>query len=190
MRRFIACLSVLLCTIFATAQERAPVDASPGKPHAALARFAGDWEARATFWAWKDPSAPSMECTATVRAKMIMGGRFLLQNIDGRCTDQPVEAIGVIGYDGATRRYQAASFDNMGTSIARHVGEMNDAGDIVLHSAYRDQATGETVDRRTVRTMVSEREWLETAHETRSGHERKVMEIRAQRIDGKVAPTP
>lgn len=112
-----------------------------------------------------------------------MGGRFLFQNVKGRCMDQPVEAIGVIGYDNATRRYQAASFDNMGTSISRHVGEMNDAGHIVLHSTYQDQATGKTIERLTVRMMISEREWLETAHETRNGNERKVMEIRARRID-------
>ena len=152
--------------------------------------MAGDWDARAKFWTWKDPSAAPMECTATVSAKMIMGGRFLLQNVEGHCMDQPVEAIGVIGYDNAIGRYQAASFDNLGTSIARHVGDMNDAGDIVLHFTYQDQATGETVDRRTVRTMLSEREWVETAHETRHGDERKVMEIRAWRIDGPVPIRP
>jgi hypothetical protein len=190
MRRLIACLPVLLWTIFAAAQERPPVGASPGKPPAALARLAGDWKARATFWKWKDPSGPLMECTATIRAKIIMGGRFLLQNVEGHCTDQPVEAIGVIGYDNATGRYEAASFDNMGTRISRHVGEMNDAGDIVLHSTYQDQITGEKVDRRTVRTMISAREWLETAYETRNGDERKVMEIRAQRIDGAVPQRP
>jgi hypothetical protein len=58
---------------------------------------------------------------------------------------------------------------------------MNDAGDIVLHLGYRDRTTGETVDRRTVRMMISEREWVETAHETRNRQERKVMEIRAKR---------
>jgi hypothetical protein len=188
MRRLIACLPALLWTIFAAAQERPPVGASPGKPHAALTRLAGDWTARATFWTWKDPSAPSMECTAKIRAKMIMGGRFLLQNVEGHCANQPVEAIGVIGYDNAAGRYEAASFDNMGTSISRHVGEMNDAGEMVLHSTYQDQVTGATVDRRTVRTMISEREWVETAHETRNGDERKVMEIRAERMDGAVPP--
>ena len=30
-------------------------------------------------------STPSMECTVTVRARMVMGGRFPLQNAQGRC---------------------------------------------------------------------------------------------------------
>jgi hypothetical protein len=122
-----------------------------------------------------------MECTATVNASMIMGGRFLFQKVDGRCMGQPLEAIGVIGHDNATGQYQAASFSNMGTGISRHVGVRNDAGDISLNSSYQDQATGATVSRRTVRTMISENEWVETAHETRNGSDEKVMEIRARR---------
>jgi hypothetical protein len=182
MNRPPALLLVLLCAIPAIAQEPPAVSAAPGKPHAALARLAGDWQARATFWTWEDQSTPSMECTATVSAEMIMGGRFLLQNVKGRCVDQPVEAIGVIGYDNATGRYEAVSFDNMGTSISKHVGEINEAPDIVLHLSYVDRATGERVERRTVRELIAEHEWVETAHETRDRQERRVMEIRATRI--------
>ena len=115
---------------------------------------------------------------------MIMRGRFLFQKVEGQCMGQPIEAIGVVGHDNATGRYQAASFDNMGTSTSRHVGERNDAGDIVLHSSYQDQATGAPVNRRTVRRMISENEWVQTAHETRNGAEHKVMEIRARRTKG------
>src|SRR5688572_1668609 len=187
MRTVIACLFALMSTIPVTAQAQASDRASAGKPHVALADMAGDWEAHAKFWSWKDASAAPTECTATVSAKMIMSGRFLFQNVDGRCMDQPVEAIGVIGYDNASGRYEAASFDNMGSSISLHAGTMNEAGDIVLDLSYQDQVTGQTVHRRTVRRMISEREWVESAHETRNGDERKVMEIRARRID---APMP
>jgi hypothetical protein len=149
--------------------------------------MAGDWEAHARFWTWNDPSAAPTECKATVNARMVMGGRFLMQNVEGHCMDEPVEAIGVIGYDNAAGRYEAASFDNMGTSISLHSGKMNESGDIVLYLSYRDQRAGQTVNRRTVRRMISEREWEESAHETRNGDERKVMEIRARRMD---APMP
>ena len=119
-----------------------------------------------------------------------MGGRFLFQNVEGTCMEQPVEAIGVIGYDNATAHYVAVSFDNMSTSMSRHVGEMNEAGDLVLHLSYPDPATGERIDRRTVRTMISDREWVETAHETRGTGERKVMEIRARKMDAVVPREP
>jgi hypothetical protein len=159
-----------------------PMD-EPGEPHAALAQMAGIWEAQAQFWVAEDPATPPMDCTATVSAQMIMDGRFLFQNVEGQCGGQPVEAIGVIGYDNVTGRYQAVDFDNMGTGISRHIGERNDAGDIVLHSSYMDPGTGETINRRTVRRLISESEWLETAYDIRSDAERKVMEIRARRTD-------
>jgi hypothetical protein len=183
MKKMIACLPALLYAVSAIAQESPPDSAAPGESHAALVRLAGDWEAHATFWAWQDQSTPSMECTVTVSARMVMGGRFLLQNVQGQCMDQPVEAIGVIGYDNATGQYQAVDFDNMRTNITRHIGEMNDVGDIVFHLSYTDRTTGESVDRRTVRTMISEREWVETAHESRNRDERQVMEIRATKVE-------
>ena len=166
-----------------------PPASAPGKAHAALVRLAGNWEAHARFWMSRDPSAPPTECTATVNASIIMGGRFLFQKVEGQCMGQPVEAIGVIGHDNATGRYQAASFDNMGTRISVHVGESNEAGDLVLHLSYQDPAAA-TVNRRTVRTMVSNNEWVETAYETRNGADQKVMEIRARRINTGVPLRP
>jgi hypothetical protein len=188
MRTLVGSLLLLLGVNVVAAQRPLPAS-GPGEPHATLARLAGTWEAHARFWS-PDPSAPPTECTATVNASMIMGGRFLFQKVEGQCMGQPLEAIGVIGHDNATGRYQAASFSNMGTSIAQHAGEKNDAGDIVLQSSYQDQATGATVNRRTVRTMISENEWVETAHETRTGAEQKVMEIRARRATGPVSRRP
>lgn len=185
MRTLVASFLLFLFVNPVASQKPRPASA-PGEAHAVLARLSGKWEARAQFWISTAPSAPPMECTATVNADMIMGGRFLFQRVAGQCMGQPIEAIGVIGHDNATGRYQAASFDNMGTSISRHVGERNDAGDIVLHSSYQDQATGATVNRRTVRKMISENEWVETGHETRNGADYKVMEIRARRTKGSV----
>ena len=189
MRMLIASLILLLWVNPLAAQKPLPASA-PSEPHLALGRLAGNWEAHARFWMPTNPSAPPMECTATVSAEMIMGGRFLFQKVDGECMGQPLEAIGVIGHDNATGQYEATSFSNMGTSMTRHVGERNKAGDIVLHSSYQDQATHETVNRRTVRTMISENEWVETAHETRNGADQKMMEIRASRSNAGLRKQP
>jgi Protein of unknown function (DUF1579) len=189
MRTLLASL-LLLSWVNSVAVQKSLPTSAPGEPHAALARLAGTWQAHARFWMSPDSSVPPTECRATVNAAMIMGGRFLFQRVEGQCMGQPLEAIGVIGHDNATGCYQAVSFSNIGTSIAQHVGEKNDAGDIVLHSSYQDQATGATVNRRTVRTMISENEWVETAHETRTGADQKVMEIRARRTNGHLPSRP
>ena len=189
MRMPIASLILMLLMNPITAQKLLAANATD-EPHAALARLAGNWEARARFWMSENPSAPPMECTATVSAEMIMGDRFLFQKVEGECMGKPLEAIGVIGYNNATGQYEATSFSNMGTSMSLHTGERNKAGDIVLHLSYQDQATHATVDRRTVRTMISENEWVETAHETHNGTDQKVMEIRARRINVDVPKQP
>ena len=189
MKMLIASL-ILLLWVNPIAAQKPPPTSAPAEPHATLARLAGNWEAHAQFWMSTNPSAPPMDCSATVNAEMIMGGRFLFQKVEGQCMGQPLEAIGVIGYDNATGRYEATSFSNMGTSISRHVGERNNAGDIVLHSSYQDQAARATVNRRTVRTLISENEWVETAHETRNGVDQKVMEIRARKANASLRNKP
>jgi hypothetical protein len=183
MRTLLAFLLPLLCMNSVAAQKPVPANVA-GEAHAVLARMAGNWETQARFWMSKDISAPPIECTANVSAQMIMSGRFLFQKVEGQCMGQPLEAIGVIDYDNSTGQYQATSFSNTETSISRHVGERNDAGDIVLHLSYQDKASGVSVHRRTVRRMISENEWLETAHEKRNDAEQKVMEIRARKIIG------
>lgn len=152
---------------------------TPGEPHAALAKMAGQWEG--TLKMWMDPSAPPMENTFTSSTEMIMGGRYLLENVEGQFMGQTFEGAGVTGYNNTTGQYEAAWIDNMGTTIYRYTGEMNDAGELVLHSTFKDPTTGETVKSRTIRKMVSEDEMLETGYESRSGYERKTMEIRYRR---------
>ena len=184
-----ALLTGWLYFALAGAETSTPNHTSPGAVHAALARMAGDWEAHAKFWPSSESTAPPMVCVATVSAKMVMGGRFLFQNVRGSCNDQSVEAIGVIGYDNESGMYEAVSFDNLGTSMALHRGEKNNSGDIVLYLSYEDRATGQIITRRTVRRMISELEWEELAYVSRNGDERKVMEIRARKIAEPARPS-
>jgi hypothetical protein len=124
-----------------------------------------------------------MEVKATINAEMIMGGRFLFQKIEGDFMGVPLDAIGVVGYDNTAGQFEAVSFDNMNTGMALHAGRMNEDGHIDLRLKYVNQTTGEIVERRTIRELISAGEWLETAYETRNGVERKVMEIRARRME-------
>src|SRR5262245_61512620 len=125
--------------------QKPPPSSTADKSDAALTRLVGNWEAQARFWMSTDSSARPTECPATVNARMIMAGRFLFQKIEGQCMGQPFEAIGVLGHDDATGRYQAVSFSSNGSGISLHSGEKNEAGDIVLHLSYQDHATGATI---------------------------------------------
>jgi Protein of unknown function (DUF1579) len=181
MRLLIPSICLLLGTMPTLAQQRP--NREPREPHAFLARMAGVWEAQAKFWTWTQPTAPPMEAKATINAEMIMGGRFLFQKVEGDFMGVPLEAIGVLGYDNRTGQFEAVSFDNTSTGMSLHAGRMDEDGHITLRLQYINQTTGETVERRTKRELISAHEWLETAYETRNGVERQVMEIRARRME-------
>lgn len=152
---------------------------TPGEPHAMLGKMAGQWEG--TFTMWMDPSAPPTESAFTSSAELVMGGRFLLESVEGQFMGQTFEGAGVLGYNNTTGEYEAAWIDNMGTMIYRYAGAMNDAGELVLESTYEDPATGQVVSMRSIRKMVSDDEIIESGYEIRDGVERKVMEVRSRR---------
>ena len=180
MRTLIASLSIILSAMSVSAQQRPPGDA-PGEPHAALRRFIGDWEAQGRMWRSADSSVPPVEGVVTLSAEMVMGGRFLVEKMTSQPPSRPFESIRVVGYDNLSGRYEGATYDSFGTNIIRPVGEMNEAGELVLSYSYTDLGTGTPVTRRTVRKLISEHEWIETAFETQGGSERRVTEIRARR---------
>ena len=180
MKTLIAALAILLSGISVSAQQRPPVDA-PGERHAALRRFIGEWEAQGRMWRSADSSVPPLEGKVTLSAEMVMGGRFLVERMTSQPPSRPFEATRIVGYDNLTGRYEGASYDSFGTNIIQQVGEINAAGELVLNYSYTDLGTGALVTRRTVRKLISENEWIETAFETHDGSERRVTEIRARK---------
>ena len=77
---------------------------TPGEPHAFLGEMAGEWEGRVTMW--MDPSAPPLESTFTSSAELIMGGRFLLENVEGDFMGLTFEGAGVLGHNNTTGQYE------------------------------------------------------------------------------------
>jgi uncharacterized protein DUF1579 len=180
MKSLIASLSIILSAMSVSAQQRPPGDA-PGERHTALQRFIGEWEAQGRMWRSADSSVPPIEGNVTLSAEMVMGGRFLVERMTSQPPSRPFESVRVVGYDNLSGRYEGATYDSFGTNIIRQVGEMNAAGELVLTYSYTDLGTGASVTRRTVRKLLSENEWIETAFETRGGSERRIIEIRARK---------
>ena len=180
MKVLIAFLSILFGATPVSAQQRPPVDTA-GERHTLLRRFIGEWEGHGRMWRSPDPSVPPLEGNVTLSADMVMGGRFLVERMMSQPPSRPFESVRVVGYDNLTGRYEGATYDSRGTNIIRQDGEMNPAGELVFRYSYTDLGTRATVTRRTVRKVLSEHEWVETAFETHRGSEHKVTEIRARK---------
>ena len=54
---------------------------TPAAPHARLAEMAGEWQLDIKFW--MQPGGEPMVSTATSTRKMIMGGRYLADHVEG-----------------------------------------------------------------------------------------------------------
>lgn len=151
---------------------------TPGPQHAMLAKMVGTWDAVAQFW--MDPSQPPMESKGTAEFKMILGGRYLQQDLTAVWMGQTMHGIGVTAYDNFRQEFIDLWFDDMGTGIYISRGTANDKGDVLTFQGKMDDPmTGQKdVPTRSVSTMVDENTHkMEMFSTGPDGTEFKTMEV-------------
>ena len=112
---------------------------TPGAPHAELAGWAGEWNV--TMKMWQDPSAPAMETTGKVTKSMILGGRYLSEEVEANVMGMPMKGMGLTGYNNQTKEYESIWIDTMGTGMLYTTGT-KEGDKITLHGEYPDPMTG------------------------------------------------
>jgi hypothetical protein len=94
--------------------------ATPGPEHAELAKMVGDWDA-----VIEDQSAGGMpKSTGTAHMTMIMGGRYLQEEIKATMMGQPFEGLATTAFDNQTKEYISTWIDSMGTGLAVSKGKV------------------------------------------------------------------
>jgi len=111
--------------------------ASPNANHEKLAKMAGNWTTKTTFWA--APGAPPQESEGTAELQMILGGRYLEQRHHGSLMGQPFEGLGYTGYDNLKRKYVTTWMDNFGTSILVMTGSLDASGKVLRSQGTMDE---------------------------------------------------
>jgi hypothetical protein len=131
--------------------------ATPGEPHALLARLAGSW--RISSRSWEMPGAPATETEGTAEKTMVLGGRFLQEVMHSTMMGMPFEGRGLLGYDNLRREYSGVWLDNMGTQIMPYAGAYDaETGVFTMTGDFIDAATGRTMTARLVTTVIGEDE--------------------------------
>lgn len=98
-----------------------------GANHGHLKAMEGTWTT-ATKW-WMSPDAPPSASTGKSVKKLIMGGRFLMEEHNGNMgPDMPFTGIGYTGFDNATQKYQATWMDSMSTGLFMATGTCDASG--------------------------------------------------------------
>ncbi len=151
---------------------------TPAAPHARLAEMAGEWQLDIKFW--MQPGGEPMVSTATSTRKMIMGGRYLADHVEGDALGQPFTGMGLTGYNNVEERFEATWIDNMGTAIFTSHGEWNEEDNsLVMHGSFVDPATGKKKKVKTISRIEGPDKEIFEWYEKSEGEEEalKTMEI-------------
>lgn len=125
--------------------------AAPGEHHRFLAALAGDWEF--TSRVWMDPSQPPMKSTGSSKKTMILGGRYLQEEVAGELMGSAFNGRGLTAYDNVAGEFISTWIDSMATSITVARGQRQD-DTVTLHGKLLDPMSQQTMKVRQITHVV------------------------------------
>ena len=135
--------------------EKMTKAATPGAPHAMLAKMAGEWTATVKFQ--MDPSQPWQEATGASVMTTLMDGRYIQESNTSVMMGMPFSGIGVTGYDNVLGKYVSTWIDNMGTGIMTSTGTADASGKVIAwNGMMSDPITGKLAKERMVTTVMDD----------------------------------
>lgn len=118
----------------------------PGVPHQLLAGLTGTWTVSNRVW--MEPGSPPVEGSGTCEQKMILGGRYLLQEYTfvDEMAGETVTAFNLVAFDNHTSRYVSTWIDSMSTAIYYFEGTGSADGKIISQEcSYDDPVKGSCI---------------------------------------------
>jgi hypothetical protein len=149
---FALCIGVIfIANIFAAENKEPSKDemmatwmkyAQPGENHKLLEPFIGKWDAVIKWW--QDPNAPVDTSKGTSECKWIMGGRYIMEDVDGFSMGMPFKGMSLMGYDNYQQKFLSLWIDEMGTGFLLGSGTADPTGKIITQTGtYDDVMTGQ-----------------------------------------------
>lgn len=115
---------------------------APHEQHKNLEKMAGKWDASIKMW--MDPAQPPTESKGVSVNTMILGGRYLEQQVTSEMMGMPYEGRGLTGYDNFRGIYFGTWIDNMGTGMMYSTGTSDSTGSTYTMTGKEDDPmTGE-----------------------------------------------
>jgi Protein of unknown function (DUF1579) len=149
--------------------------AAPGESHEFLAGLAGDWDF--TSQVWMAPGQPPTTSGGKSTKSMIMGGRYLQEEVEGEMMGTTFHGLGLTAYDNTASEFVNTWLDDMSTAIAVSHGQ-RDGDTLDMHGEYLDPVTKQTMKVRAVVQVVDADHHIFQYYMTMPGApEMKSMEI-------------
>jgi hypothetical protein len=133
----------LLLASAGLSQDKPKKDAEPaaegmGPEHKELARLAGEYTTESKFRA--NPDDEPMVSKGTAKIKSVLDGRFLLEEDTGSLFGQAFKGLRLIGYNSATKRYEASWTYSRSNAIMTMTGASKGKGKpIEWKASYTDE---------------------------------------------------
>jgi hypothetical protein len=170
-------LAAMIGTMIATGAHAAPLDAE----HAALARLAGHWSVRQSYWT--SPDKPPAVDQGEADLAMVLDGRHLRQTLRIAAKDKPFEGLGYIGYDTAARMFFSTWMDVNFTGFIVAKGGYDAAiGRYTFVGETPDfDHPGATIPLREVMSVIDGDHFTYDYYETRGGREAQAVRLEYSR---------
>jgi hypothetical protein len=125
-----------------TGEKKEPPDPSaPGPEHKVLERLVGTYTAKVK--GYFEAGKPPEESTGTMKRKMLMDGRYLQEDFEGKMGDITFTGMGIVGFDKFRKRYVMTWIDSMSTGFMTSDGAYDAAKKTFTYlSEDVDPATG------------------------------------------------
>jgi hypothetical protein len=150
--------------------------ATPGPQHQFLASTVGNYDLKVK--SWPAPGAPPMEETGTAMRKMTLGGRVLVEEVNGTMMGKPFAGQGTTGFDNVSGKYWGTWMDSMGTGVMITEGTCDAQKSCTFHGSWNDPVKkGPVKSRMTTRWTSPTVEVFEMYGPDKTGKEMKMMEI-------------
>jgi hypothetical protein len=159
--------------------------AEPGEPHKRLASTQGSWSTVSRIWV--DPDKPPVESRGSSERKMVLGGRYLQEEVTGDMMGTHFSGIGFIGFDNAIKKYVMVWMDSTSSGIYSFEGEASaDGKTVTMESSYDDPIRGMTQDRFVMRFIDENTQELEMFSTYASGRRQRTQVTYTRKPAGKV----
>lgn len=151
---------------------------SVGPQHAHLAEGVGRYSM--TIKSWMEPGMEPMVSEGTAVRSLELGGRVLVEEVEGSVMGQPFHGVGRTGYDNVTEQYWSTWNDNMSTGLIVLYGSMGEDGSSSFEGEAPDPMTGGTSTMKIKGRMEGDKEISDFYMVAPDGSEIKTMEITYQ----------
>lgn len=153
---------------------------TPGPEHEKLASMAGEWDIEVKMW--MEPGAEPIVLPSTAHREMILGGRVLVEDVEGEFMGAPFAGHAMSGYDNVTGKWWGTWVDNQMTGVMVSEGSWDEEGKVgTFQMSHVDPMTGETHETKGITRLLSADHEVHEMWEERDGESFKSMELTYRR---------